>query len=40
VAEGLLNELGTEITEQSSASPADRLVGRGHFAYRILATEF
>jgi hypothetical protein len=39
MAEGLLSEVGTEIAEQFPASPAGRLVGRGHFAHKIAAAE-
>jgi hypothetical protein len=39
VAEGLLGGMGCETAEQSMASPAGRLMGRGHFAHRIPAAE-
>jgi maltodextrin utilization protein YvdJ len=37
VAEGLVNNTGIEIKEQSQKSSARRLMCRGHYAYRFLA---
>jgi hypothetical protein len=39
VAEGLLSKMGKKITEPLPASSAGRLIGRGHFALRILASD-
>jgi hypothetical protein len=38
VTEGLVSDVGVEITKQSRKSYAGRLVGRDHFAFRIPAT--
>jgi hypothetical protein len=34
VAEGQLGKMGCETAEQSTGSPAGRLMGKGHFAHR------
>jgi hypothetical protein len=39
VSKGLVNDVGTETAEQLPASPAGRLVGRGHFVHSIPSTE-
>jgi hypothetical protein len=38
VAEGLVSNVGREVTEQSWISSANRLVGRDRFAHRVPAT--
>jgi hypothetical protein len=38
VAEGLVSDGGSEVTERSRISSASRLVGRDHFAHRVPAT--
>jgi hypothetical protein len=38
VAEGLVSDVGREVTEQSWISSASRLVGKDHFAHRVPAT--
>jgi hypothetical protein len=37
VAEGLVSDMGREVTEQSWLSSASRLVGSDHFVHRVLA---
>jgi hypothetical protein len=37
-AKGLVDEVGTEVTEQSQKCSASRLVCRNHFSHRIPAT--
>jgi hypothetical protein len=38
VAEGLVSDVGREVTEQSRISSASRLVGRDYFAHRVPTT--
>ena len=38
IADGLVAEVGTELTQQTQHGPGGRLVGRNHFPFRIPAT--